>query len=117
MARGTRRADSATASTGAFAYAVASALTPVTSADTVQSWAAAPGSIAWASTPTMRAVGVPMAVGSAMSAGVCRECAHVRVPGQGVEVDGEQTIGGLGLAIGLPFVVALLELQIVEADR
>jgi hypothetical protein len=45
------------------------------------------------------------------------EGAHAGLLAQLIELDGEQAVGRLGLAVGLPFVVASLELQVVEADR
>lgn len=44
------------------------------------------------------------------------EGAHTPVPGECVEVDGEQHVRGLGLPVRLPLVVALAPVDVVPAD-
>ena len=49
-------------------------------------------------------------------AGVQRERAHALLAGELVEVHGEEHVGGLGLPVGLPLVVAALEPRVVPPE-
>lgn len=48
--------------------------------------------------------------------GVDRKCPDALWFAEGVEMDGEQAVGGLGLTVSLPFVVSLFEMDVFPTD-